>query len=83
MLAGLPMLQGDNTGSIAATQTLARELDLGLFFTDMADLAAQLRDRERLDRLRASVWRQRHTFTFDHHADRLIAFFRQVIAARR
>lgn len=33
--AGLPMLQGDNQGSIVATQSLARELDLGVFFSDM------------------------------------------------
>ncbi|MEA2523462.1 MAG: hypothetical protein QOF73_689, partial [Thermomicrobiales bacterium] len=33
-------------------------------------------------RLRESVWQQRDLFTFDHHADRLIAFFRRVIAER-
>ena len=79
-VAGLPLLQGDNTGAIVATQTLARERNLGLFFRDMAELGAQLRDRARLDQIRANVWRQCETFTFDHHADRLIAFFREVIA---
>lgn len=28
------------------------------------------------------VWRHRATFTFDHHTDRLITFFREVMAAR-
>jgi glycosyltransferase involved in cell wall biosynthesis len=82
-VAGLPLLQGDNSGAIVATQTLARERELGLFFRDMAELGAQLRDRARLDQIRASVWRQRETFTFDHHADQLIAFFREVIAQGR
>jgi hypothetical protein len=30
--------------------------------------------------MRANVWRARDHFTFDSHADELIAFFRRVIA---
>jgi hypothetical protein len=78
-LAGLPALQRDNTGALVATQSLVRERDLGLFFSDMTDLAEQLRDEARLHRIRESVWRQREAFTFDFHADRLVSFFRQVI----
>jgi glycosyltransferase involved in cell wall biosynthesis len=81
-VAGLPMLQGDNHGAIVATQTLARQRELGLFFKDMADLGEQMRDRTRLLQLRENVWRQRELFTFDAHADQLINFFRQVIATR-
>ena len=81
--AGLPLLQYENAGAIVAAQSLARERDLGLFFGDMGQLRDQLRDEARMRRLRDSVWRQRHEFTFDHHADRLIAFFRDVIAAKR
>ena len=75
-VAGLPVLQRDNTGSIVATQTLARERSLGLFFDDVEDLAAQLRDGGRLERLRDSVWSQRADFTFDRHVDGLVAFLR-------
>ena len=77
-LAGLPLLQGDNSGAIVATQSLARQLDLGLFFSDMEELGGLLRDRARVTALRENVWRQRQQFTFDYHADRLIAFFREV-----
>ena len=83
MVAGLPLLQYDNAGAIVATDALARELDIGLFFRDVDDLAAQLRDRARLEQVRANVWRSRPLFTFDAHADELVAFFRQVIAGRR
>lgn len=82
-VAGLPMLQADNAGAIVATQTLARQSDLGLFFSDMEELGDQLRDANRMAAIRDNVWRQRHRFTFDHHADDLIAFFRRVIANRR
>lgn len=82
MVAGLPLIQRDNEGAIFATQGLARQRDLGLFFTNAAQLAAQLSDRERMARLRESVWRQREAFTFDYYADDLIGFFRQVIAKR-
>jgi hypothetical protein len=78
-VAGTPLIQADNSGHIVATQTLARERNLGVLYTDIADLSAQLRDRARMDTLRASVWRQRASFTFDAHADTLIAFFQRVI----
>ncbi|HZP88289.1 MAG TPA: hypothetical protein VFB54_15870 [Burkholderiales bacterium] len=78
--AGLPVLQRDNGGSIVATQSLVRSLDIGLFFDDMAQLFAQFNDRGRMAAMRARVWQQRDRFTFDYHADRLIDFFRQVIA---
>jgi hypothetical protein len=79
-VAGLPMIQRDNTGSRVATQTIAHDRDLGLFYSDIPGLAGQLRDRRRLSAIRDGVWRQRDAFTFDAHADRLIAFFREVIA---
>jgi hypothetical protein len=79
--AGVPMIQRENAGSAVATQTRARELGVGVFFRDAADLAAQLRDAERVEQLRARLWAQRPAFTFDAHADDLIAFFRTVIAA--
>ena len=82
-LAGLPMIQCDNAGSVVAIQSLARGLDLGVFFRTVPELGANLRDRARMDRVRASVWRQREAFAFDSHADRLIAFFREVVAHRR
>jgi hypothetical protein len=79
--AGLPMLQRNNRGALVATQDLARTHGLSLFFDDWDDLAGQLHDETSLARVRASVWRARERFTFDHHADALVAFFRQVIAA--
>jgi hypothetical protein len=68
---------------VVATQSLARGLDIGLFVRDMAELGEQLRDEQRLDALRASMWRQRDTFSFDYHAPALVAFLREVIATRR
>jgi hypothetical protein len=80
--AGVPLLQYDNGNAIVATQSLARQVDLGLFFTDAEQLREQLRDQERIARLGDNVWRQRERFTFDYHADRLVDFFRQIIEAR-
>ena len=80
--AGLPLLQRNNAGSVVATQSLARALDIGCFFDDMAELATQVRDEARMGQLRGNVWRERERFTFDYHADTLIAFFRDVIEHR-
>ncbi|MBI5667843.1 MAG: glycosyltransferase [Chloroflexi bacterium] len=77
--AGLPMLQGDNTGHIAATQALAETMGIGICFRTIEALGSKLRDRENLQRIRQNVWQQRQQFTFDAHADRLIAFFRSLL----
>jgi hypothetical protein len=80
--AGIPMIQRDNTGSNVATQTLAQDLDIGVFFrdlTDLEDLGDSLRDQARMTELRENMRRQRRQFTFDCHVDGLIAFFRKVI----
>ncbi len=81
--AGVPMIQRDNTGSMVATQALARERDLGVFWNGADDLIAQLGDRDRMAMLRQSVWNQRADFTFDAHADRLVGFLGEVVARRR
>jgi glycosyltransferase involved in cell wall biosynthesis len=75
--AGVPVLQRDNSGHVVATQTLVRERGIGLFFTSMADLACQLRDRSRVAKVRERVWAQRFDFTFDAHADELLDVFRK------
>jgi len=77
------MIQRDNRGAIVAAQTLARELDVGVFCGDLRELGDRLRDSSRMDALRANVWSKRDRFTFDHHAGRLVEFFREVIEWRR
>ncbi len=79
-LAGVPLIQRDNTGAGVATQSLVRQLGIGVFFTDFDELAGQLADRDHMAGLRAQTWRHREHFTFDAHADELVAFLRRVIA---
>jgi hypothetical protein len=78
--AGLPVLQVDNTGHIVAAQSTARDLGIGLFFENEAQLGAQLRDDAKMAGIRANVERSRPVFTFDHHVPELLEFLR---AARR
>ena len=80
--AGLPMIQGDNTGSVVAIQSVGRELGLGLFFREEEDLARTLGDGEAMGRRRANVAAHRAEFTFDAHADRLVEFFRRIVDRR-
>jgi glycosyltransferase involved in cell wall biosynthesis len=81
-MAGLPMLQRDNTGHLVAAQNLVSEHKLGLFFGDMAGLSCQLSDMDQLKVLSERVWRKRMMFCFDSHAERLIEYFRSVIRFR-
>lgn len=77
-VAGLPMLLRDNTGSRVAVDALARELGVGLFFRDFAEVGAILRDRERVRAARRRVREAASCFMFDAHADRLVAFLRRI-----
>jgi hypothetical protein len=78
--AGVPMIQRDNGASRVASQSIARALDIGVFWNEPEDLVARLRDRDRMAQLREHAWRARDAFTFDAHADDLVAFLRDVIA---
>jgi glycosyltransferase involved in cell wall biosynthesis len=78
-LAGLPMLQKNNEGHSVAIQSLVKKLNLGLFFNTMAELKQLLSNKKLMNDIRNNVWKQRHLFTFDHHADELIDFFNSVI----
>lgn len=77
--AGLPMIQCDNSGHIVAMQSLVKEMDIGIFIPDIGLLGEMLRDKPEMQRLSENIWRQRWYFTFDHHVDRLLDFFREVI----
>ncbi|HEX6293280.1 MAG TPA: glycosyltransferase family A protein [Herpetosiphonaceae bacterium] len=80
--AGLPWILKDNRHSRVAVQSLAQRYDVGVFFHDFADLAEQLRDRTRLAQLTTNMRLARQHFAFDYHVDRLVAFFRKMIARR-
>ncbi|MFN2469495.1 MAG: glycosyltransferase family 2 protein [Gaiellaceae bacterium] len=81
-VAGLPLLQPDHGTSLVATETLARDLGVGVLFRDAESLAFELHDRAAMDRRRESMWHARHQFAFDRHADELLSLFRRAIAAR-
>lgn len=78
-LSGVPFLQRDNSGHIVATQALIEKHDIGILFKNIQDLSDQLHDKQRMSRLRENIWRKRSLFTFDHHADFLIEYFRSII----
>jgi glycosyltransferase involved in cell wall biosynthesis len=82
-VAGLPMLQRDNTGHIVATQSIVKEHNLGLFFNSIEDLSRQLYDKGKMSQLRENVWQKRMQFSFDYHISDLIDFFRRVITAKK
>lgn len=80
--AGLPMIQFDNRGSLVAAQSLAERLGIGISFRSPDDLSRQLRDEIGTGAVRSRVVDSRDAFTFDSHADRLIAFFRRLTDRR-
>jgi hypothetical protein len=76
--AGVPLLQQASPGCVVAAQELVGRLGVGVLYEDLDDLAVQLADDAAMAGRRAAAATVRHQFTFDHHADRLIALFREV-----
>jgi hypothetical protein len=81
--AGLPWILKDNSHSRVAVDSLARQLGVGVFFKMGDDLAAQLRDRPRLQQLTENMRRARPFFSFDAQLPRLVGFFRTLIERRQ
>ncbi len=81
--AGLPWIIKNNRPHTVAMQALAEQYDVGLFFKDFDDLAAQLRDRSRMAQLNANMRAARHLFAFDTHVAELVQFFRRIIVRRQ
>jgi hypothetical protein len=77
--AGLPWILKDNRRSRVAIQSAAVAADVGVFFNNYADLAAQLSNRDRLTEMTDNMRSTRKNFAFDTYADELIALFRQTV----
>jgi hypothetical protein len=83
LAAGLPMLQYGNQGSVVATQLLIKNLGMGVLGAGIGDLPTRMRDKTALSVAQNKAWGQRMRFSFDHHAEELISFFRLVTAIVR
>lgn len=81
--AGLPMIQKNNDGHTVAMQSIIKQKDVGIFFNDIEDLSTQLKDQERMNKLRANILQKRYEFSFDYHLPDLISFFRKVITQKQ
>jgi hypothetical protein len=81
--AGLPWILKENGGSRVAMNNLAQRLNVGIFFNTGADLAAQLRDRPRLQQLTENMRKGRQFYSFDARLPSLVDFFRSLIERRK
>ena len=81
--AGLPLLQFDNGDATVATDSLIRSKGMGVFFRSMPELGLRLRDDKLMEQVRANVLAHRMEFSFDHHCDRLLAFFTRIAENQR
>ncbi|HLR38043.1 MAG TPA: glycosyltransferase family 2 protein [Chitinophagaceae bacterium] len=81
-VAGLPMIQKNNSGHLVASQKLLTELGVGVLFNSYNELGKQLNDEKSMEILRQNVWEKRLQFSFDYYIHDLINFFKQVIKAK-
>ena len=77
--AGLPIILKNNKGNIVASQSLVEDLNIGIAFNTIDELADTLRNKRLMVNLRENVEFHKLKFSFDYHADSLVKFFRKVI----
>jgi len=82
-VAGLPMIQYDNSGHIVAVQEHLKKINAGLFYKEAYELKEQLDDRQLMDTLTRNMIQNRFRFCFDEYVPELLEFFTQVIAKRK
>jgi glycosyltransferase involved in cell wall biosynthesis len=82
-VAGLPMIQKNNSEHIVAMQNIMKKIDAGIFFHDAKDLCLQLKDHKRMKYLQQNIMEYRLEFSFDYHIPNLISFFRKVIEHKK
>ena len=78
LAAGVPPIAPAAPGAVSAVERVLRETGAGVLYRDLDDLAAQLRDATAMAERRARAWAVREQFTFDHHADGLVALLRAI-----
>ncbi|MGK5448191.1 glycosyltransferase [Streptomyces radiopugnans] len=78
MAAGVPVLQQRSPGSVVAAERLVEQLGIGVLYDGAEDLAARLHDTAGRGLLGNAVRAHRERFTFDAHADGLLALLRSV-----
>ena len=80
---GLPMLHKDNSGHLAAMDSLTKKLDIGIPFRSFKELGKIFKNKARMKAVRDNAWNNRKFFYFDHFADDLVVFFEKVIKYKR
>lgn len=74
-MAGIPILLKDNCKHLVASQLLASELDVGLFYNSLSDLSGLFADRQNLTEKQTNMWNSRMTFCFDNYIQLIDDFF--------
>ena len=82
-VAGIPMIQWDNSNHLVAMHDFVKKLNVGVFYTDVNELKNELYDKNKMAILAQNIIREREKFTFDYHVPRLINFFYEIIKAKK
>lgn len=78
-IAGLPMIQRNNSGHIVATQRIADTFDCNISFSTLEELVETLRNTKRMAELTHHIMKERELFVFDTYVPALMDFFKVII----
>lgn len=78
-MAGVPMLMHNNKGHQVHHQKYLESHNMAIAIDSFSELSKVFADKKKIREVRESVWNNREIFCFDHYADDLISFFKEVI----
>lgn len=81
-IAGLPMIQRNNSEHIVATQRITENLHCGVTFDNLEDLCFRLKNTATMIELTSNIIKQRRFFVFDTYVSTLIDFFTKIISMK-
>ncbi len=76
---GIPVILPNNKGHLVASNQIAEELGIGVFYTDTADLIKQLLNKQKMNTLTNNMLKCRLAFSFDSHVQDFLTFCDKVI----
>jgi glycosyltransferase involved in cell wall biosynthesis len=77
--AGIPMIQKQNSRQVSAQYSYVMKYGMGIAYTEVKELIAQLKNSSLLEKVSQNVMLHRKQFMFDSHLESLIQFFKKVI----
>ena len=76
---GLPLILPENKNHLVASNQIADDLGIGIFYSDIQDLIRQLKNEHILRQAACNMLKHRLRFSFDYHVGDFLSFCEEAV----